>query len=603
MKLNISILIIYLASISAVFAENTSRQLDSLQLLLKTAPNDSTRAGIMREIGLVYVNNGNYPKAIEIFLKSKDLFRSIKNDYGVFRCDNILGVTYCYMGDTKTALNYLLGAKMGFEDGLVYDNLGLVYYTMNDFEKSLLYYKKALDFYREKSDTTLIARKLNDVGSLYEILGKEDTAIAYYNECLKISYDKLNVSAAYASLGDIYFRHGKYHAALEFENKSLHISKEIADLISVRETEKMISDIYFKMGRCDSAFVHYRAYIFLKDSLVNEDNIRQIVRVEENSKFEKEKELAKAEQDKKDAIKKEELRHQTNQRNIFIGGFSLVLCLSVFLFLAFKRNQKAKIIITNQKILVDEQKKDILDSIIYASRIQRAILPPEGFMRDILPEHMIFFQPKDYVSGDFYLVDKIDDRIFWASCDATGHSVNGSMLHMLSMNILTEIIKEGEMVPSKILDKLNERFNKSLHKTDDTSVRDGLDITICCLNRNTLELNFAGANNPLWIIKDGVIVEHKTDKMPIGQIEKKELYTNHTVQLERGSSIYSFSDGICDLHSEDNKKFMKKRFRELLLSVQDKIMSEQKAIISETLNKFKGKAEQVDDMLLIGVRV
>lgn len=577
--------------------------LDSLKSCLVGAPNDSSRASIFREIGLLHVNNGNYPKAIEMFLKSKNLFQSIKNEYGIFRCDNILGITYSYMGQNQTAMRYILNAKNGINDGILYNNMGLIYYNSGFLDKSLCSYKKSLDFYRKESDTILIARLLNDIGSIYELQGNIDTAMAYYNECLKTSSDKFSLSSAYASLGDIYFKDGKNYLALEYENKSLKLAEEIGELISVRETEKMLSDIYLKIGDCKASLLHYKKYISIKDSLVNEDNIKQIVRVEETSKFEKERELAKAEQNKKDLIKQEELRHQKNQRNIFISGFIIVLFLSVFLFRAFKRNQKAKIIITRQKDIVDEQKKDILDSIIYASRIQRAILPPDNIIQEILPEHFIFFQPKDSVSGDFYFVDKRDNKIFWASCDATGHSVNGGMLSMLSMNILTEIIKEGEIVPSKILDKLNERFNKSLHKIDDTSVRDGLDITICCLNKNTMELSFSGANNPLWIVKNNIITEYKTDKMPIGQLYKKESYTNHTVKLEKDSTIYSFSDGICDLHSEENKKFMKKRFRELLITIQDKSMIEQKQVISETLNQFKGKAEQVDDMLLIGVKI
>lgn len=250
-----------------------------------------------------------------------------------------------------------------------------------------------------------------------------------------------------------------------------------------------------------------------------------------------------------------------------------------------------------------KKNKDILDSIRYSLRIQNAILPPQNFVDEVLPEHLIYFTPKDIVSGDFYYIDKVNENIFWAACDATGHSSNGAMLSMLGLNILSGIIKDNENVPSKILDKLNERFNESLHKTGDDSIRDGMDISFCSLDLNTLTLNYAGANNPLWIIRNGDLIEYKADKMPIGQMYKTNKYTNHEIKVQNGDCIYSFSDGICDLHSEDNKKFLKKRLRELLLSIQNKSMSEQKEIISESLLKWKGNADQVDDMLLIGVRI
>lgn len=592
-----------LSSMVTIWAQKTA-PIDSLSYLLKTSINDSSRGKILTQIGTYYMDNGNFPLAIQSLLKSKNIFENLKNEYGIFDCNNRLAITYCHTNNYKLGLEYLTQCKKQIDDGRLYDNLGYIHYNQNNTEQAKTYWEKSLDYY--KSDTLTTARLFNKLGSCYEIQGKIKIATSYYNKSLEMSEsinDRMGMVGAYASLGDIHFALNNYSTALEFENKSLKLSKELGDLLSTRETEKMLSDIYLQLGNCKASFEHFKNYISVRDSLVNEDNIKAIVKIEENHKFENIQSIEKSKQDKLDVIAQQE---KQRQRVIIysIGiGLILVMIFSIFIFSALKRNQKARMIITQQKSIVDGQKKDILDSIIYASRIQRAILPPDDFIKDTLPEHLIYFQPKDSVSGDFYFVDRKDDKIFWASCDATGHSVNGGMLSMLSMNILTEIIKEGETIPSKILDKLNERFNKSLHKKDDNSVRDGLDITICSLDKTTMELNFSGANNPLWIINNGVITEYKTDKMPIGQIDKKESYTNHTIQLKKDSVVYTFSDGICDLHSKENKKFMKKRFRELLLSVQDKSMKEQKNIISETLNKFKGQAEQVDDMLLIGIKI
>ena len=280
----------------------------------------------------------------------------------------------------------------------------------------------------------------------------------------------------------------------------------------------------------------------------------------------------------------------------------LLLLFSIFIFRNYKQKQKLNISLVEKNKIIVEQNKDITDSIRYASRIQTSLLPPDNIINDILPEHLIYFSPRDLVSGDFYFVNKKDDKIFWASADCTGHGTSASLLSMLGINILSGIIKDGETIPSKILDKLNEQLNESLHKTNDDSIRDGMDITFCSFDKNTMMLCWSGANNPLWIIRNGELMEYKADKMPIGQMYKTAPYTNNEIQLQSGDCVYSFSDGLCDLHNEENKKFMKKRLRELLLSVQDKSMSEQKEIISQTLNKWRGNAIQIDDMLLMAVK-
>lgn len=595
-----------LVSARCAIAENHQQRIDSLNRCLDTDLKDSVRASILREIGVSYVDLGDYPKAIEYFLNSKKIFERITNEYGIFRCQNSLGLAYCFMGDYQASLDYLTNAKTGIEDGLLYDNFGLLYFNKQDYPKSLSYFKQALEFYEAKHDTALITRLVNDVGSLYELLGKSDTAIIFYNKSLQMAeiiQDKTSFANALASLGDIFFKQQKYKQALDYEFRSLNISKEIGDLIAVRETEKILSEIYWAMNDCKSSLMHYQNYILIKDSLVNEHNIRQLVRVEEAHKFEKEKELAKAAQDKKDLL----AAQQKNRQRIIIYsisvGLMLILLFSIILYRAFKGKQKQNIIISAQKKVVDEQNKDILDSIRYASRIQQAILPPDYLLKEILPEHFIYFEPKDIVSGDFYIVEQGNGRTFWASCDATGHGSSGALLSMLGSNILTGIIKDGTMTPSMILDKLNCKINESLHKTGDHSIRDGMDVTLCCLDRVTMTLQFSGANNPLWLIRSGEIIEYKADKMPIGQMYKEACYTNHEIKLQPNDCLYSFSDGICDLHSEQNKKFMKKRFRELLLSIQDKSMEEQKNIIYETLKEWKGEADQTDDMLIIGIKI
>lgn len=607
-------LIIILLCLSSLLShsENRRSSIDSLQACLRLAKNDSVRATLMREIGLGYVNSGNYPKAIEMFLKAKDLFQSIGNEYGIFRCDNILAVTYCYTGDYEISLNLLMKAKRGLEDGLIYDNLGLLYYHKNDIIQSLANYKKALAYYQLKGDKKLIANKLNDVGSLQEILGQLDTAISYYNESLKMSDDKLNVSGIYASLGDIYFKKGNSNLALKYELMSLAIAREIGDLISIRETEKILSDIYLSLGDCKTSLIHYKNYITIKDSLVNEDNIKRIVRIEESSKFEKEKEITKLEQAKKDVLKQEELRYQRSQRNIFIIGFIIVLCLSTFLFLAFKRNQKAKIIITEQKKLVEEKKKEMVDNINYAQRIQKAILPSDEYFKTYFPQNFIIYKPKDIVSGDFYWAfhDLNGDKYF-ATADCTGHGVSGAMMSMIGVQLLNEIVIEKNIRrPDLILNALRNEIIKSLNQQGAVEERkDGMDISFCKLipSRNSLgyKLECASANNPIYIVSNGEVKEIKADRMPVGKyIGNDKLFTLNQIDLELGNTLYTLSDGFCDqFGGEKGKKLMSKRFREWILELSSFTMNDIKDKLEKRFTDWIGNGEQIDDVTIMAIKI
>lgn len=591
----------------SLFAENKQGKIDSLQSCLKIAQDDSTRATILREIGLVYVNNGNYPKGIECFLKSKDIFQSIKNEEGVFRCDNILGVSYCFMRDFKTSLVYLLNAKRGFEDGLIYDNLGLVYYNKKDFSQSLFYFKNALEFYREKSDTNLIANKLNDVGSIYELLGKMDTAIYYYSECLKMSKgNDMNTANVLASLGDIYFRQGLYHKSLHYENKSLALAKKINDLISIRETEKMLSDIYFKMGDYKTSLFYYKNYVAIKDTLVNDANIKQLIRVEEKSKFEKEKELVKAEQNKKDAIQNEILKRRQTLILAISSGLGLILIFSFFLFINYRKIRKSKDIISEQKQLLEHKNKEVADSINYAKNIQQAILPSHEYMQSIFPEHFIIYKPKDILSGDFYWSYMDEEYKYMAVADSTGHGIPASLLTMIGTSLLNEIVIERKIKsPELILNALREEIIKSLNKQGASEERkDGMDISIFKIPLIGKKLECACANNPIYIIRGKELIEIKSDRFPVGKYVKDSAFTLHEMYLQNGDIVYGFSDGFSDQFGEaTGKKLMSKRFKEWLIELSPyKDMGQIKNELENRFNLWKGNNEQIDDVTIMAIR-
>jgi serine phosphatase RsbU (regulator of sigma subunit) len=246
--------------------------------------------------------------------------------------------------------------------------------------------------------------------------------------------------------------------------------------------------------------------------------------------------------------------------------------------------------------------QEIKDSITYAKRIQNAILPPIKVVKEYLQESFILYQPKDVVAGDFYWLEHKNNKVLFAAADCTGHGVPGAMVSVICNNALNRSVREhGLTDPGQILDKSREIVVAEFEKSEE-EVKDGMDIAICSLEGN--KLKYAGAHNPLWIIRNGAIIETKANKQPIGQFDNPEPYTTHSFDLEPGDAIYIFSDGYVDqFGGEKGKKFKSRAFRELLLSIQDKAMEEQKTIIDETFNSWKGDLEQIDDVCIIGVKI
>ena len=252
--------------------------------------------------------------------------------------------------------------------------------------------------------------------------------------------------------------------------------------------------------------------------------------------------------------------------------------------------------------------KQVTDSIHYAKRIQEAILPPNNLVKQILPESFVLYKPKDIVSGDFYWIDKKKDWCYFAAVDCTGHGVPGAFMSIVGYNLLKDILKNTDSTqPSIIMDKMNDGVANTLHTntTSGKQTKDGMDMTLCALNYNTLELQFSGAYNPLYIIRGNELIQYKADKFPVGMfIGEKQNFTNHSIQLQKGDSIYIFSDGYADqFGGPRGKKFMAGNFRQLLSDVSKLPIERQKTMLNQTIEEWRGNLEQVDDILIIGVKV
>lgn len=259
-------------------------------------------------------------------------------------------------------------------------------------------------------------------------------------------------------------------------------------------------------------------------------------------------------------------------------------------------------------IEIEDQKKAITDSIYYARRIQNAILPPDDLVKKALPESFVLYLPKDIVSGDFYWVAQIMEKAIFAAVDCTGHGVPGAFMSIVGNNQLNYAVNvQGISKPSEILNALHYGVTHTLRQSRTGSpVRDGMDIALCTIDLDQRKGEFAGAFNPLFIVRNGELIQFKPDKAPIGAFIGDELqqFTNNNFDLLPGDMLYVFSDGYVDqFGGELNKKFMIARFRELLISVSGQPVEKQKEILLNTHNHWKGDNEQVDDILVIGVRI
>ncbi|HLO57824.1 MAG TPA: two-component regulator propeller domain-containing protein [Bacteroidales bacterium] len=303
-----------------------------------------------------------------------------------------------------------------------------------------------------------------------------------------------------------------------------------------------------------------------------------------------------------------------------LGAMVLAAMVLVFLFVRFwirqffnlsRENQEREMIarqIMSQKEELTLKNKAITDSINYAKRIQTAMLPPYKLFKSIFPSSFILFMPKDIVSGDFYWVNKVGNRIFVAAVDCTGHGVPGAFMSIIGFELFRKITNiEGLTRPSDILNRLNDDFHEIFKDVDNVVLRDGMDVAFCSIDKKDMILEFAGAFNPLYLIRDNKIMEVKGDRFAIGLDEtnfREQTFKNHLIPIQKGDIIYIFSDGFADqFGGPDGKKYKYRRFRHLLLNLHQLPMEKQHEILENNVMEWRGEQDQVDDILVIGIKI
>jgi serine phosphatase RsbU (regulator of sigma subunit) len=504
--------------------------------------------------------------------------------------------------------------ELNMKQGIAYSflNLGLAFTLKKQYSKAIQQMLNARLMCDEIGDERGVGYVLSSIAEIHENTGEFEKAIAGNLACIAIrekENDKMDMSFLYSNLGSIYLKQGLH----EKSEKALKIAEKLGLEVKARP---FLKNIYLTWSKLDSlnknyykAYHHFKLYSHYDNLINNEKSQRKAFELQhsyEKDRKEKEIVLMKKEQELKNVL------NVKDQRNLLIGlgaiGSILLLVIAFSISVSKRANRirKQKNIITKQKERVDEQHKSIRDSIIYAQKIQQALLTSEEYIAEHLKlDFFIHYQPKDIVSGDFYWAHEHEGSFYLTTADCTGHGVPGAFMSLLNISIMNELIVGKNITsPSKILDRQREEIIKSLNSKRSDQSKDGMDCVLCKFNLRNNQLTFSAANNSLWIIRDGQILKFKGDKMPIGKyISDDKSFTEQTVELHQGDLIYTFTDGIVDqFGGEKDKKFKPKKLGELLLQVHKLPVNEQQLVIIRTMKKWIGNNEQTDDMLLIGIK-
>jgi serine phosphatase RsbU (regulator of sigma subunit) len=594
----------------------------------------------------------NYPLALEYYNRGLELEKkyAIKDSDRIFISS--IATLHKDIGQYDDAIQFYLKSieiSMKLKDTIQTGNLlvwiAKCYSSKGDFTKAEKYYKSAISTYKKVEDKNPLGWVWGWLGNLYLKYDRLDSALGYQNKCLLVSKELNHIGwivNALNSIGNIYLKKQEFNKAKDYYSQALLVAEKFMKEDSfggnkyLGETSYNFANFFYKIGiysdakkniirsidcfekrdyfpelsapellasKIDSALgngmdalKHYQKYIFYRDKLKNQEAVKALI----SDKYQKDYEKRKVSDDAKNLI---ESNKQKTIKNILFAIIASTVFIILVVYRSYKLKQRDNRIIEKQKAEVEHQKQEILDSIEYAKRIQTTILPPPKVVKKYLDDSFILYLPKDIVAGDFYWMESVGDWVLFAACDCTGHGVPGALVSVVCHNALNRAVKEyNKIMPAEILDVVAELVLENFSTDDD--VKDGMDASVCALNTATGELYWAGANNPLWLIKNNELLEYKPNKQPIGKFDDRVPYTNHKIEITKGDTIYLFTDGYADqFGGERAKKLTKAKFKEAILNIQRNSLDEQKKYLLDLHLNYKGSLGQVDDICVIGVRV
>ena len=602
--------------------------------------------------GNAYADVGKYALALEYLIEAAGYYEQNEDYRSLGRTYNSVGIIYNLQGNRENEKRYLQMAskileqeKDSFSLPYVLHNLGYFNYTMGQYDTALVVLSQTLDQFKELDDPYNYYVCLGNLGLVHSRLSELDQAEAYLRtaiDTLARLDDNYALPEFMIEYADIQWQKGETKQAKDYASRALNITDSPN---YERDASSLLARIYANSGRYDSAYYFQSIFITANDSVKNIESVQEMANLQ--TKYEVGRKQAEV----------EVLEKKKQNQRIAIIGLAIILMLAIGLvslyYTYLKRSRKLtealeerrvllekhsaelkekneRILRTNEQLkqLNDEinaqkeeiesqrdylftQKEEITESINYAQRIQSAMLPPESYVNELLDKVFILFKPRDIVSGDFYWFKQVNKYTIIAAADCTGHGVPGAFMSMLGMSYLNEIVQRREITQAnQVLNEMRSQIIHSLRQHGrPEETKDGIDMAICVLDQKTRMMQYGGANNPLYIIRGTTgkpeLIEIKPDRMPVGYYQGRfKTFTNNDIQLEHGDVFYLFSDGYVDQKGgKDEKKFLSKNFKNLLIKIHQEPMLEQKRILEKTLTKWMGDQPQIDDILVIGVRI
>ncbi len=550
----------------------------------------------------IYFEQKFYDKALENHFKKLELSKETGNMIEVGNTLNNIGIVYTVIAEDS--LKILFGPE--YTDSIIEEPTDKY---LNIFSQALDYYQQALEIREQENDRAGLAKTLNNLGTAYLHAGKLNNAQEYFERAKTLSEELNDINQLATSLlwlGEIYHYKNQYERALYYLNQSLEYALEMDIKRIIQPAYECISEVYTRMGNYKQALEYHKLYTAIKDTIQRKETLDMITEMQVKYETEaviKNNQLLTAQSE----LDQAKVRQQRIAIYFFIFVLLSISALVVLLVRQNNQKKQANLELAQKNALITEQKKEITDSIQYASRIQSALLPPGDYIDKLIPERFIIYMPRDIVSGDYYWITEKNRKVICVAADCTGHGVPGAFMSMLGIAFLNEIVsKQDDMHTDEILNELRAHVIKSLHQTGkEGESQDGMDIALYILDLESNKLEYSGANNSLCIYRDSELIELKADKMPIGIHTRATIpFTRHNVDIRNKDMIYSFSDGYPDqFGGPHQKKFMVKNFKNILSNIHTKQVEEQKAILEKTLHEWMAETDQVDDILVIGIRV
>jgi serine phosphatase RsbU (regulator of sigma subunit) len=577
---------------------------------------------INADIGRYYCVRGEYEEAMEYATRALKGAETEKDVKGIIKAKNVIGLVYKDKNNLDASVNTFYEAiklsqntKDKFLLGSIYMNIGLSFKKMGKTDSALHYQLLSLSIHEKKNAELEIAKNYNYIGQIHIQNNQKDSAKIYFKKAQDIA-KKLEANNilidVYNGLADLETELKKHKEAIELRELALKMATKDSLKNEMLTCYQGLAYNYTALNKIDKAFYYMK----------QENNIRQRMLLDKQSDV-----VAKYELEKREAdialLKKQRLL----QRGLFIGLGIVLLFIGVFATVLYRNNvrrqkankllqeKNAEIELQKQQILeqteelramneqLEEKSNEVLASIRYGKRIQSAILPYAERIAKSVSDFFVLYIGRDGLSGDFYWFADKGDAIIIAGIDCTGHGIPGALLSMIGDALMNQIVHEKEIYePKEILYHLNNGVCKALQQEND-DIKDGMDAVICTWYPKLNKLLFAGAMNPLYYIASGDLHEIKADKHAVGG-EKNKTFTQHTIYVHEPTTLYLTSDGYADqFGGPEGKKLGRKRMKELFVQIKDMPMYSQYNILRSTFETWKGHEEQVDDILIFGVKI